>query len=289
MAENKIKRLDNPIRDHNTRAFKPILIIILVLLLFSIIALILFKDKFKLGSINSFDESTTLLYNKKLESIYDEINIDVEFANIYIKPTNNDYIEIFMYGDSAKTNVSKDGKSLNVNLKLTCTICHDVPSGKIVITVPDNEISNININSHYGDITIGDMPLASVVAKTEYGDFNASSLDVGNVELVSGNIKINSINSITAKCEMGNITIGYVNVYAGLQTNIGNVIVSDLNVKKESYITSETGSISLINEYDLFYACKSNKGKIYKPDNINTKKTKVKLTTDTGNITVGAY
>lgn len=286
-SENKIKRLEDYREKRINKSKKPILFLIGGLVLLLIVAFLLLKDTFKFSSIDNFDESSTLVYYNKIENNYDSIKIVADYANIYIKPISGDDIEVYIYGDEAKGDAVKNDNKLKIKSNLTCTVCHGVPSGKIILGIPNKEISNIDITTNYGNVIMGALSLGTVNINVKYGDISGLKVDDLDVTLKSGNVKLEEVNTIKTNCDMGNVTIKKVNNYAGITTNVGNVVITDLDIKKESYIQTYVGSVTIVNASDLFYACKSNLGNIEIPENIDTSKTKVKITTHEGNIMVG--
>ena len=286
---NKIRKLDNVVSD-DKKSYKPLFIILSFGVIFTIILLIIFKDTFKLNSIDTFDESSKILYNKKLENIYESITINSEFANIYLNTSNDDYIEVKIYGESAKEKVTAKDKKLDINLKLTCTVCHDVKGGKIYVTLPNSLLKNLDINSKFGSVSIAEFNDTIINTTMEYGDFDAAGVKKLNLKLKSGNVKLSHAESVTSSIETGNLTVNNIYGYCDIDTGLGNVIVTYLDVNKDSKINVKTGSVNLVEANELYYDAKSNVGQIHLPvDNVlNKNKTKVSITTDVGNISVGS-
>lgn len=284
---NKIKKLDSSFNER--RSYKPIFIIVSVGVILTIVLLIVFKDAFKLNSIDTFEESSILLYDKKLESIYNSIVINSEFANVYLYASTEDYIDVSIYGESAKYNVDAVDKELNINLKLTCTICHGVQSGRIYLSVPEHLLNNVKINSNYGSVTIDKFGTTNIEADINYGNFDADEIRNLKLKLNSGNVKLLYASDIEAEVETGNITINTVDNYVNLKSTSGNIIITNLDVKNESSLYAKNGSITLINARDLYYVARSDVGIIDIPeDNEDYKNnTKVRINTEVGNISVG--
>lgn len=285
---NEIHRLDDNFRTER-RSYKPLFIIITSLLIIIILGLIIFKDSFKLNSIDTFEESTELLYDKKLKTNFKKIVINSDFSNIEIEKNDDDYVGVTIYGESAKEKVYEEDETLNVNLKLSCTICHNVKSGKIILSVPDDLIDNIEFNVEYGSISIGEFNNLSVSAKVQYGNFNADAINKLSLNLKSGNIKISRLNHVTIDVDMGNVSINSVFNSADIYAELGNVIITYFDITEDSKIETNDGSVVLVNEEEIYYDAKSKNGIISLPDDNENYKDdiKVSITTVTGNITVG--
>lgn len=285
---NEIHRLDDTFRTER-KSYKPIFIISSVLLILVILGLIIFKDSFKLNSIDTFDESTDLLYDKKLQPTFKNIIVNSDFSNIYIEENNENYIGVTIYGENAKEKVYTDGEDLNINLRLSCTICHKVKSGRIVLSVPESLINKITLNVEYGSATMDDFEDMDMIANIQYGNFLAASLKSLDLKLKSGNIKISSIGSITTNVEIGNVTVNTVSEYADIYAGLGNIIITYFEPNKDSRLETNNGSVVIVSEDDIYYNAKSKNGIIKLPENNESNKnnTKVHIITETGNITVG--
>lgn len=259
--------------------------------------------KFDLGHISiGGGQSTTLIDSKE----YDEVNnifINSNKADVYIKHAEDNKIKVELYSNNEKEHsISLEENDLKVVLKE-----NNYNLGKqarIILYVPADFSNKFDIKDNTGDVKSSSYKNASFVISLTTGDVNvtkAKSLDINtttgdievlkaetlNVVTTSGDINNEEVNDINAVCTTGDITLGNVNNSLKLKATTGDITVNKIDLSENSSIQTTTGDVTIINKNNVYVETDIKTGdvKINKNDRFAEVTLKIKVTT--GDIKVG--
>lgn len=284
---------------------KKILIILLILLSIGLtfIMIYLLNNSFNFNITNG--TSNELIYDKNFENIYDSINIKSEAANIYIKQSNDNNINIKIYGNTNYSSINNSNNILYIegNTEKCSFFCINKKSAKIEVYLPKDydksieiytNVSNIDIDNfqfatlisrtNVGDININNINKADI--KNETGDVNIENINIGIINLNTGDIIINNINEIDGKTNTGDININKINNYLYLSSNTGDIKIDNLNIDKNSEIKNNIGDIVIKNTNEIYISAKTDIGDIKINNNYRNAIYELNITNDIGDIKI---
>ncbi len=263
--------------------------IILVTLL-SILVICLVASLFFLinGGFNfNFNiEKAKLIDSKEFESIND-LNIDTDTADIYIKTNSENMVKVELYSNDYKEeSITNTTSSLNIVLKQKCRFFCFAKRSKIYVYLPENYNNNMNIESTTGDIFVDDYANSDINVKVTTGDILLKSIKNATISVTTGDVKISSVNDINATTTTGDVFIEKVNNYLNIKTTTGDIKINEANITKNSNIKATTGDVKIQNASNIYVEAKTTTGDI-KTEN-NDRKSDIELTikTTTGDIKV---
>ena len=204
----------------------------------------------------SSKESDNLVLDKTYSNNFNDINVQSNAANVYVKGTNSSDIKVLIYSKSSENEkIETVNNSLNITSKVkTCKgFCFNQEISRIEIYIPTFYYGILNINSNYGDIKIGDFPNIELNIDTDAGDIEIGNakevkldssycdIKVGTVEesdikLSAGDLKIDRVNKIKVENNYGDINIKRINEFLDIKSNYGDVSLDDINLVTNSYI-----------------------------------------------------
>ena len=223
------------------------------------------NGKFKF-SFNT-KESTNLIFEEEYEKEFDEILIDSEMANIYIK--NSDKLKLEIYGKNEKFTVSDD-KTLNVSLKDACKhFCFNIEIFKVVLYVPENYSKKIIVRNNYGDLKVDKLNNTLLDVDSNYGD-----------------IKIDTVKDIKINEDYGDITINEVTNYLKITSDYGDVNINKVNIIEDSKINLDYGDVEIDNINDIYVDAKTDLGDIKIKHNNRKSDITLSIDNDMGDIKV---
>ena len=204
-------------------------------------------------------ESTNLVLEEEYTKEFDEVIIDSEMSNVYIK--NSDKIKLEIYGKNDKFTVTDD-KSLNISIKDSCkTFCFNTEIFKVVLYVPESYSKKITIRNNYGDVKVDKLNNTLLDIDSNYGD-----------------IKIDTIKDIKINEDYGDISINEVTNYLKITSDYGDVNIKKVNIKEDSKINLDYGDVEIDNINDIYVDAKTDMGDV-KIKN-NNRKSDITLTID---------
>ncbi|MCI8621707.1 MAG: DUF4097 domain-containing protein [Clostridia bacterium] len=143
------------------------LIIILAIIVFVLVVFLVFclRGGMSLSSFDSYNDSVILERTFDMEEVQ-YIEINQEAGDITFRETNNDYIQVVLYGkDDSNASVNISDNKLNVNYTIQKNFMFfsfGINKKDIVVYIPNNYSGTINIKNKYGKCEIIDLENAIV-------------------------------------------------------------------------------------------------------------------------------
>ena len=231
------------------------------------------------------------IYNDSFQNIFIESNA----SDIYIKHSDNNEVKVLVYGDKDKVKVKNINNilSINTNIKKCVGLCFNQKLAKVEVYIPKNYKNDINIINKYGDVFIDEFNSANMNIKNNCGDIevlgaNIAEIkdDFGDISLVKsnkadifascGDIDIGQVTDLKAINKYGNIKIDKVNNFLDLVNNCGDIEAKYINLNKNSKIKSSLGDIEIGLTNEIYIDAKTSLGDVdvnnnYKKSNITLK------------------
>ena len=219
-----------------------------------------------------YEEKT---YN--IKNTFENINIDVETADIIIKPSTDgnskvDYVDF----EKIKYNVSDNTSELKITSNTSelkwyehITLFGNYKNNKIVITLAFNTFKKFNIKTSTGDIKIEKgftCEEANIIASTGDILFDSNIKNKVNIVASTGAISLNNAelsDNIVIKTSTGSVNLS--NVKANnivVTTDTGDVKFKNVIIKDNISVTASTGDITLTDSDANTLTLKSSTGDI---------------------------
>ncbi len=156
------------------------LIILLIIILLSfvvgltlIMVNLIYGNKFFKFRFNN-KISNEIVFNETFNQSFENININTNASDIFIKQSSDQSIKIIIYGDKENTSVTNNNDELSINSKGKFCIgfCFNQTISKVEVFIPINFSDNIKIDNKYGDITIDKFLDSSLKINADCGDIN---------------------------------------------------------------------------------------------------------------------
>ncbi|MBR1416646.1 MAG: hypothetical protein IJ572_02385 [Bacilli bacterium] len=287
--------------------FLIILLSIIAIVLLGIFIVLLNVEKLKLFSIGNYNESTNIVYDREYDDIFNQINIDVNSANIEIKENKENKVKLIMYSEkNEEYSVNSNSNDLNININNdSCKfLCFNFKTSKVILSVPNNNNKMIKIKDNFGNIKVegllnniefdidsnaGNVKLDSIksaIINNDYGDIFVSSANDLNLNASAGNIKVDNVGKITAKNDYGNIDIDKIEGSANIKENCGNIKINSLYLIEDSIIENDLGNIKIGNTNEVYIDANTELGNTNIKNNYRNSNINLKIKNDCGNIEV---
>lgn len=277
-------------------------LIAITLLVFMILFI---NGNFKMPFIHTnYKISKELIVDNKYDNVFEEINIDSTFSEIYIKESNDSNIRILIYGNKDKINIIDDKLILKINIKDKCNFfCINKLANKVEIYLPKEYDKKINISNNLGNIEIEEFLNANINIKEDYGDVfirGGNNIDVDNslgdikieqakkttVNASAGDVEIGIVEDVIVHNSLGDIRVDEVTNYLNLTNNCGDIKVKKLNINKDSFINSDLGDVKINNTNEIYIDAKTSLGDVKIDNNYNKSDITLKITNNLGDIKV---
>lgn len=262
---------------------KGLIIAMIILLTIIVFFLIMFLvvclsggNNLKIGLFNFGSKSKNIIYDNtfQLEEI-NNIDIKNNAGNIIFKESENDYIQVVLYGengDEAKVTLNNGMLNIDYTKKARFALINFVTvKNDIIIYLPTNYENNIKIKNDYGDCELIDLENANV-----------------NIECNAGNVNVGKIKNATVKCDYGKIKIKEILNKCNLDADCGDIEVETISIKENSNIKADLGDVNINETNDIYIYANVVLGKTNINNNNNNRNSEVtlKINCDCGNITV---
>lgn len=226
------------------------LIIILGLFALALLAGMFFllngNVRFKFINFNSSSVSEKVVYDKNYEHIFEDINIDSDAGDIYIRKSNVDEVKVKIYGETKQLSVEDDNNlSIKYVSKKCIGFCFNVVKSKIEITLPNDYDGNINIENKYGDTIIDEFLNANIDVYHNYGDIEIDGVKNGKIVNNCGDINIGTISNAEVENNYGDIEIKSVLSSLDVNADCGDIEIRKINLEKNSSIKNSFGDIEV--------------------------------------------
>ncbi len=219
-----------------------------------------------------FASKTEMIYNEEfLVSDISKINIYSSSGDITVKEADTSKIEVRVYGkDKNSVRVSNSNHILSIDYKdvVNC-IGFCFYREDIEIIVPKNYKLDTNIESKYGDITIGSFNDGKLVIDSDSGD-----IDIKNIS----DVKINS--------RYGDISIVEVKRHLDIKSSSGDIEIDRANLLENSKINSSYGDIEIGQIGDVYVDAKTDFGDVDIKSNNRYAKVNLVINSNSGDIEI---
>lgn len=253
----------------------------------------------------SAKESDNLVEEKTYNNI-DQVYIESDAANIYIKERASNEIKVLIY---SKTNKNIKAESTNNNINITnkvkkCKgICFNNEISKIEVYLPVSYNGNLNIDNNYGDIKVGSFSNITLninsgagdtivesakeaYLNSSYGDININTLEKGKIKLSAGDLKIDKVNKIEAQNDYGDINIKRINEFLDINSDYGDVSLDDINLVSNSNIKLDFGDLNINRTNEIKIDAKTSLGDVKINNNYTNSNVSLKIENSLGDIKV---
>ncbi|MBE6159787.1 MAG: DUF4097 domain-containing protein [Lactobacillales bacterium] len=245
----------------------------------------------------------------EIEEIYDnnmnEININVEAGNIYVKNSGEEQIKVLIYNEEKNSNINNSNGILDINVKAKkCKFfCINTLISKVEIYLPKNYSNKINIENNFGNIEIEEFTNANIKIEENFGDIkvldannikvkndlgnvNITKANTANIEVSAGDIKIKEVNEITAENNLGDIEIKNIDSYLNISNDCGDIELDNVVLTKDSKIKSDLGDIEIDNIENVYIDVETDLGKEKINNNYRDADVTLEIKNDLGDIKV---
>lgn len=261
---------------------KGIIITLIILLSIIIFFLVIFLVMYLTGGINFKNgifsigtKNTNIIYDNKfkLENVKN-IDIKQDAGDIIFKETENDYIQVVLYGENeGDAQAQLNNGNLNIdnihNKRNFVFFNFGTIKNDIIIYIPSNYSNEIKIKNDYGKCEIIDLENATV-----------------NIDCDAGSVKLGKMKNATLKCDYGDIEVKEIINKCDIKANCGNIKIDTISIKENSTIKADLGNVDINNTNDIYIDADVDLGKAnINKNNINSETT-LKINCDCGNITV---
>lgn len=237
---------------------KPLIITLIVILSVLTVAVIgfliaLLTNKFNFNFGLDFNHySDTIILDEYYENKYSLINIKNSLGDVNIIDSEDNKIHIVVYGEEDLLSIN-EGSSLDIEYqaKACFGFCFNQPSSRIEISIPKDYKEKIKIKSNAGDIDIADFELANIKIEADLGDVKIGNVNDLNITVHAGELDVNRVNRITAKNDLGDLTINHVSEFLDITSNCGDIDISNAMITEDSKLYNALGDITIKNTSDI--------------------------------------
>lgn len=288
-------------------------LIITLIILLSVISISLFALMFVLmnGNIKmpklmfGSKVSENLIIDKVFNGDFQNVNIESDAGDIYVKHSSDNNFRVVVYGDKKNTILNTSSSSLSIkNSSEKCIgFCFNKVINKVEVYIPREYKNKITVVNSYGDITIDDFKGANIDVEEDCGDVKVISgnivdinnsygditVDYGNIINVkesAGDVTVGIANDIMVENSFGNINITKVNKYLNLKDDCGDIIIDEINLEKKSIIKDSFGDIKVGKTNKIYIDAKTDLGDVNINRNYHKSDVILKITNDCGDIDV---
>ena len=284
------------------------LIVVFTILAFVILAFLIFLLTSNKHFINfRFGNSVSqeLVLEESYDLVFDRIRIEASSANIEIKNSSNEQVQVRLYGDKDRVNVDTKNGNLAITLKeKKCFgFCFNQKIDKVELYIPVSYDKEIEVNNRYGDVSIENFSQANIIVEEDCGDVSIQSGNEVKVNNNYGDIEIKEANVIHVKESAGDVTVGKVqdatihNHYGDIKVkevlnfmeikqDCGDVKVEKALLNKDSTIENHLGDIKIGETNELYIEAKTSLGETKINRNYREAKTTLKIDNSCGYIKV---
>lgn len=276
--------------ENKTLAITKIILLSFIALLLTIILIILLVNPKKSWNFLKISSKSELVYEKKIEDNIKEIKVTTKSADIEIQRSNNPYLEVKYYGEKNDKDLSltTNNQILNINEDTSyfCIGICNYAEHKILISVPENNDYELNIQTASGDISIDEIKSTKMTIKSISGDINISNAEFAKVESTSGDIEINSASKLTAKTISGELVLHHIKNYCNIKTTSGDIEIILLELTENSSITTISGDVDINKNIGSYIKTETISGEVEISNNDRYAKNELSIKTTSGDIEV---
>lgn len=228
----------------------------------------LFYNSEKVDLFKEFNsKETNIILDDSYElSDFEKINVSAKNSSIKVRYSNDNKVRVVIYGVNSSDAISKiDSGNLNISKYSNREFCVGfcISNDKdIIIYLPSNIKSSLNINSSSGDINIDDFKNLDVNVDVKSGDVKIKGALKSNIVTLSGDVDILSVNDSIIKTVSGDIEVKNVIGKIDYSTKSGDIEIDRFDILENSVINTLSGSIEVSNIGNCYVNAKSISGDV---------------------------
>lgn len=230
-----------------------------------------------------------------LDSSYDiskfkEINIDTKSSDVIIRHSNDGRARVVIYGDSSSEASSTiDDGSLNISKYSKSNFCIGFcfyEDKDIILYLPSDIKSNLNISASSGDIDIDDFLNLSISVNVKSGDVDVKRVFDSNIVTNSGDVEILSTENSNIKTSSGNINVKNVRGKINYTTKSGDIEIGRFDILENSSISTLSGSVEIASIGKCYVDTKTFSGDVDIKNSDRFSKVVLSINTSSGDIDI---
>jgi DUF4097 and DUF4098 domain-containing protein YvlB len=227
-------------------------IIAIVLIVFTVILSTRNNDfGFNLFSFMS-GQSNKLVESKEFDEV-NNININVDAADVYVKYSDNKKYKVELYSDNVESYSVENEEDLNIKLNEKNAIFFIKKQARVVLYIPSDYSNTISISATAGDINSFAFENAKFKISVTSGDVNVDKADVLDITSKTGDVVNSKTNIVLIHSTTGDIKLGEVNKSLDISTTTGDIVINKINLTESSNIKTTTGDIVVGSKNDNIY------------------------------------
>lgn len=237
------------------------LVLLAVIVVGFMIGLLINREKIDLFKYFKSRESKIILDVSYEVSDFENINVDTKSTDIEVRYSSDNKVRVVIYGvDSSEANSKIDSSNLNIskysNRENCIGFCTSDDKG-IIIYLPSDIKSSLNINSSSGDININDFKKLDINVDIKSGDVEIKGALKSNIVTNSGDVDILSVNDSIIKTTSGDIEVENVVGKINYSTKSGDIEIGRFDILENSVINTLSGSVDISNIGNCYIDTKS--------------------------------
>ena len=234
-----------------------------------------------------FSSKTEQIYNKVYD-IQDIIKIKTVNADIRIKETSSDTIQVVAYG-TKNDKISEHIKEGEIELEYTgknFCIGFCFFENYIEILIPSSFEGKAILESTSGDIEVGRLENSLLEMNTVSGDIEVKKVKSCDIKSVSGDINIEQVENSTVTTTSGDIGIQLLMHQLKAISTSGDITIQKIALQEDSNIKTVSGDVTIYNPENIYFQTATKSGEIYIKENNRHAEKELKITTTSGDITI---
>lgn len=259
---------------------KGLIITLIILLTIVVFFLIMFLVSYLRGKIGFGSEIFGIGKKSKqimvretfaLEEIK-KIDILQEAGDIIFKETQNDTIEVEVYGENKEdieVSLRQGDLTIDNRNQKHFIFFHWGGQNDIIVYLPSSYTNEISIENNCGNCELIDLEKASAT-----------------IDCDAGNVKLGKIKNATIKCDLGNVEIKEILNQCNIKSNCGNVEISSLTLQEDSMIECDLGNVTIGKTNHIYIDAKVDLGNCNINENDRNAHVTLTIDCDCGNIDV---
>lgn len=226
------------------------LIILLSIIIFGLVYFLIMclNGNFSFMNIGMFGrKSKNVVFDENYEvDLIEKLEIIQTAGDIELKESTDGNLRVIAYGeDSNKLKVTLENNELKIDYSAyrNKTFSFNSYTNDIIVYIPKEYSKEINIDSKYGDCKIFDLENATMTINQACGD-----------------VELGKVKNITVTNNLGDVKIGSVLNKCNIESNCGDVKISNVQIKEDSSIELDLGDVKIANINDVFVDAKTSLG-----------------------------
>lgn len=265
-----------------------LLVIFLGLMVISTTGLMIFLLLGKGDNIIGFNMQSSLLLEEKYENTINRLHIESNSSDIELRESEDNQIHVLVYGSHKEIAESKvENQTLTISKKgkyLCFGFC--MFKEEIIVYVPKEIKSNLDIKTISGDIKIAPNIIGNVDLKTTSGDIKTNEVLDAKIKTTSGNISLGKINKGEITTTSGDIKINKVEKGINAVSVSGEILLSSLKIEENATLKTTSGDIKVNEITDVYIETSTLSGDVQISNNNRYANYTLTIKTTSGDIEV---